>query len=216
MLDKPGKFIGVPILIVLAGIGAGLGTWLLFPKFHPTHMVLENIKLDQLVVPMVIWANLYAIWNLYHAGAQNFGFLCLYRGKGFKGWPKMMVLAVCIAITVLLGHELGRVLGYRVVVLFCVGAIIVNHWFAAIGLATHVMGRHYNCSPLWFAIGIIAVGGLLVWAFYTALFASTLGAIMALCVRGSFGIWHFLQDRWVWKLSNPQVRATIGADLFAA
>lgn len=32
--------------------------------------------------------------------------------------------------------------------------------------------------------------------------------------RLGLGFVHFLYDRWIYKLSNPQVRATIGRDIF--
>ena len=216
MLQRPDKFIGIPALVIAAGVAAALGTWWLFPEFHPGRMVLENVKLERLYVPIVAWANLYAIWNLYHAGAQNFGFLCLYRRKGFTGRWKLAVLAGCVAITVIVGHEISRLFAIFGLTLFLTGLVTVNHWFAAIGLAAHVHGRHNGRSPLWFVGAVIGAGGLLVWLFYAAILASLHAAIMALCLRGSLGIWHFLQDRWIWKLSDPQVRATIGRDLLTA
>jgi hypothetical protein len=216
MLDRPHKFIGVPALVIALGVAGAVGTSVWFPQFVPRHMVLENLRLDRLGVPIVLWANLYAVWNLYHAGAQNFGFLCLYRRRGFTGRRKLAVLVPCLAVTTLLGHEISRVFGYQTVFLFTFGLVTVNHWFAAIGLAAHVHGRHTSRSPLWFAAGIILAGGLLVWAFSASLTSSVHAAILALCLRGSLGIWHFLQDRWIWKLSDPKVRATIGRDLFAS
>jgi hypothetical protein len=99
------------------------------------------------------------------------------------------------------------------VTLFLLGLVTVNHWFAAIGLAAHVHARHSGRSPLWFIGVILAAGAGLVWAFYAALLFSVHAAMMALCLRGSLGIWHFLQDRWDYQLSNPRVRATIGRDL---
>ena len=34
-----------------------------------------------------------------------------------------------------------------------------------------------------------------------------------ICARMGLGFVHFLYDRWVWKLRDPLVRATIGRDL---
>jgi hypothetical protein len=34
-------------------------------------------------------------------------------------------------------------------------------------------------------------------------------------MRLALGFWHFCQDRWNYKFSDPQVRATIGQDLFS-
>jgi hypothetical protein len=36
-----------------------------------------------------------------------------------------------------------------------------------------------------------------------------------ICARIGLGFVHFLYDRWLWKLSDPRVRATIGRDLVA-
>lgn len=214
MLARPGKFIGVPAAVIISGIVAAVGTWLLFPTFRPADMVLEHLQLKNLTVPIIIWANLYAVWNLYHAGAQNFGFLCLYRRQGWKGRQKYLVLAVCIAISVFVGHEMSRVFEYKGVLLFCFGLVTVNHWFAAIGLSAHVHSRHTGRSPLWFAGGVILAGSLLVWIFYLGITTSLHVMVLTLCLRGALGIWHFLQDRWIWQLSDPQVRATIGRDVF--
>ena len=89
MWARPKKFIGVPALVMSVGVAAAVGTWFLAPDFRPAGMVLENFQLKSISVPIVLWANLYAVWNLYHAGAQNFGFLCLYRRRGFKGRRKL-------------------------------------------------------------------------------------------------------------------------------
>jgi hypothetical protein len=214
MLQRPSKFIGAPVVVIVAGIGAAVGTWIMFPAFHPGSMVLENVQLNKLGIPIVLWANLYAVWNLYHAGALIFGFLCLYRRRSYAPRRKLAVLALCVAITTLIGHETSRIFGYETVFLFCFGLVTVSHWLAAIGLSAHVHAQHNDCSPLWFAACVILIGGLLVWAFYAALFASLHAAIMALCLRGALGIWHFLQDRWIWRLGDPQVRETIGRDIF--
>ena len=215
MLQRPSKYIGIPAAVLFTGTVAAVGTWLFFPAFQPHHVVLEKVKLAELSVPLVLWANIYAIWNLYHAGAQNFGILCLYRGRGFAPLRrKLVVLAVCVAITIAAGHELSRIFPSQVLILFCLGLVTVNHWLAAIGLSAHVHAQHKDCSPVWFAAGTIGLGAVLVWGFYVAVSASLHAAIMALCLRGALGIWHFLQDRWVWKLSNPKVRETIGRDLF--
>jgi hypothetical protein len=38
---------------------------------------------------------------------------------------------------------------------------------------------------------------------------------IVVCARLGFGFVHFLYDRWVWKMTDQRVRATIGRDLFA-
>jgi hypothetical protein len=216
MLRNPAKFIGVPALVMFFGAVAAVTTWTVFPSFRPERMVLENLRFDQLGVPMVIFANIYAVWNLYHAGAQNFGFLCLYRRKSFAaGWERRAVLGVCVLVTAGIGHEVSRVLHVPEISLFLAGFFFVNHWLAAIGLSAHVHGQHTGWSPLWFVGAILAAALVLVLAFDTGLWYSTQLAILALCLRAAFGMWHFLQDRWIWKLSDPRIRVIIGGDIFS-
>jgi hypothetical protein len=89
-----------------------------------------------------------------------------------------------------------------------------NHWLTAIGLSGHIDGNRRKGSPL-LAVCIVAIlgAGLAVLLFFTPylrtnFFAALLGFSAAL------GIVHFLYDRGLYNLSNPAVRATVGADLF--
>jgi hypothetical protein len=89
-----------------------------------------------------------------------------------------------------------------------------NHWLAAIGLTGHIDANRRGGSPLPAVCAVSILGaGLTVLLFFTPylranFFAALLGFSAAL------GIVHFLYDRWLYNLSNPAVRATIGADLF--
>jgi len=213
MLQRPMKFMGWPALVMAVGVAAAIATWVVYPMFVPQPMALENIDLDQVAVPVVVWANLYAAWNLYHAGAQNFGFLCLYRRKRLTGRARYAVLTTSVLIVVIFGHEAGRIFSYQAAALLIAGLLSANHWLAEVGLSAHVHARHRECSPLWFIGAVILMGFLLLLAFDIGLWYSARAAMLALCLRGALGMWHFLQDRWIWQLSNPQVRATIGRDL---
>jgi hypothetical protein len=216
MLQRPAKFVRGPAVVMTAGaVAAAAATWALFPAYRPLHVDLEDLPSLQGFVPFVFWAALYAVWNLYHAGAQNFGLICLYRRRGFAGRGKLAVLAACIAATVLLGREVPRYSNVAIVSAFCIGCIFVNHWTAAIGLTAHVHSRHTGCSPVWFIMVMLAIGGGLAWVFYAAIMASPHLRMIALSLRGALGMWHFLQDRWLWQLSRHEVRNTIGRDLFA-
>ena len=199
---------------MLCGLVVALSTWWLFPGYRDHHINLEDLQVTNLQVPMVLWGTIYAMWNLYHAGAQNFGFLCLYRRKGYSPFGrKFIVLMICVVVTVAIAHEAPRFWHYRMVFLFCLGCVTVNHWLAAIGLSSHAYARHKQCSPWLFVVAVTLAGTLIGYAIFTAVMYSPRLAILALSLRGALGIWHFLQDRWVWKLSDPQVRATIGRDL---
>jgi hypothetical protein len=102
------------------------------------------------------------------------------------------------------------------------GAIAINganHWLSAIGIAAHVDGRSRDRSPMIFAAIIMLVGFVVFWLlFWNGQWNWNLRLMMRLslgvvCLRLGIGFVHFLYDRWVWKLSDPQVRATIGQDL---
>lgn len=83
--------------------------------------------------------------------------------------------------------------------------VLLNHWLTAIGLSAHVDANHRSRSPLIFALAMMAAGAAVV--LLRSHFKLILGANLGL----SFV--HYLYDRWLWKLSDPQVRATIGKDL---
>jgi hypothetical protein len=214
MLPNLRKFVGVPAIVMTLGVAAAIGTWYLFPLFVPKDLLLlEQVHLDQLTIPLLAWVNIYAVWNLYHTGAQNFGFLTLYRGRSFKGSEWWIILLTCVVITVLIGHFLQRWIPLQSVFLFVTGLLFVNHWLGAIGLAAHVHSRHHGISPGWFVGGVMLFGFASSGLYHIMLNWTVRAAVMAACVRASFGIWHFLQDKWLWSFSNPQVRATIGRDL---
>ncbi len=101
----------------------------------------------------------------------------------------------------------------------------INHWLVAIGLASHVYANNAGRSATVFVAGLIAAGMVLFWLIFgSGVNAHTLfdphfvvrASMIALSIRYGLAFTHFLYDRWLWRLSDPQVRATIGQDLFAA
>jgi type IV secretory pathway TrbD component len=95
----------------------------------------------------------------------------------------------------------------------------LNHWLVAIGLAAHVHANdRRRASTLPFALTLIILG-LAVFAMlfirHAAPSPAMLGfTVTAVGLRLGLGFVHFLYDRWIYKLSNPRVRATIGKDIF--
>jgi hypothetical protein len=260
MLTNRPKFIGVPALVMLLGLLVGIGTWLLFPAFNPfRYFFVEKLASDSFVIPLVSLTGVYTVWNLYHGGRQNFGFLCLYRGRGFTRWQrtyvvwrfrftvpwqKVLVSLACVLVTIFVVQELKGLVAFKavgpfcpgsdtlnhcvtaglksndprfmivkVVGLFCFGFVTVNHYLAAIGLAAHIHARHFKCSPMAFVGSTLFVGIWLAFAFFIAMYHSIPWFDVALGLSLSLGLWHFLQDRWTFRFSDPQVRATIGRDL---
>jgi hypothetical protein len=107
--------------------------------------------------------------------------------------------------------------------------IALNHWLVAIGIASHIHARSQGPGVRgqgrsWlFALAVMGVG----FALFCALFvdftkvpthglstAALSFTVTAVSIRLGLGFVHFLYDRWLYKLSDPQVRATIGKDVF--
>ena len=99
-------------------------------------------------------------------------------------------------------------------------------WLVAIGLSSHVHAR--DRSAVVFSAALIGFGTIVFALLFIALpfcgLYSTSGpaplpwwvraTIPAVSLRLGLGFVHFLYDRWLWKLSDPMVRAMIGKDLF--
>ena len=100
----------------------------------------------------------------------------------------------------------------------------MNHWLVAIGLSSHVYGVQRGRSPAPFVAGLIAAGVFVFWLIYGSgvnldtIFDPKFAVkttIILMSARYGVAFTHFLYDRWLWQFSNPDVRATIGKNLFA-
>jgi hypothetical protein len=219
MLLTPVKFVGVPVVLLVVGVLVAWLNVLLFPHYQHRNLIItksffDTMTLDNLRMPIAIYIVTYFVWNLYHVGMQNFGMWCLYLRRGYKGRQRFLQILTFVGATVILGYGIFTVIHTQWLYLFIFGSVFAGHWFTAIGLSSHVLGRRHDCHPAYIASGILAGGLLLGVVFILGFTASAYLSILALCLRGSLGIWHFLQDRWVWKLSDPRVRASIGRDIF--
>jgi hypothetical protein len=205
MLARKVQYILIPIAIIMAGgiCGATVG------KAFPVHPLTLSIRVEDwtdYARPLVALFPIYFVWNAYHFCMQNYGILRLYRPSGDRGtamqWAMFSTLFGLIVIpTSIRQPQLSA---------FCFGAVIINHQLAAIGLSSHVWANGWDRSPLWFASALIAIGAGLAWLMLNVP-AQT--AMVVIGLRVTAGFVHFLYDRWVWRLSDPQVRATIGQDL---
>ena len=81
---------------------------------------------------------------------------------------------------------------------------------------------HGPTSSLPFAFGLTIAGAAVFCLLFVSLSAlPTYGfsvevlhfTVTVVGLRLGLGFVHFLYDRWIYKLSDPRVRATIGADL---
>jgi hypothetical protein len=92
--------------------------------------------------------------------------------------------------------------------------ISMNHWLVAIGLASHVCGVHRRVSPLPFALALAVMGVIVYCLLFVDLRTGLLHfTALAVGLRLSLGFVHFLYDRWIWRLSDPRMRAIIGEDI---
>jgi hypothetical protein len=93
--------------------------------------------------------------------------------------------------------------------------IAINHWLVAIGLSSHVYSVCRGRPPLVFALVLIIAGMFAFALLFVPLRTLTIKVTLpAVGLRVGLGFIHFLYDRWIYKLSDAKVRATIGRDIF--
>lgn len=195
LIDHPFKTIGLPVLLL--GIASIIGVitslrWTSFIFTRGQQWVITDLSNP---FPILIWV--YTVWNGYHFGMQNFGIVSLLRRKR-SSWQRACDMSWTCGMTV-------------VGMLVIPGMVEFNHWITELGLCGWVSRRVFIFLAV--ALGFGALNfwwivptpeGMLMWVI-----PWLVGAQIGL------GFWHFLQDRWMWKFSNPQVRATIGKGLMA-
>jgi hypothetical protein len=159
-------------------------------------------------LPLVVWT--YWFWNAYHFGMQNFGLARLLRLPGPRWFHKLVLGGSTSAVMLAGPHFLSPLWGFVIGTLL----ISVGHWLTELWLTWRMIGG-------WaFIAGVIAVGGIgFVWAVPTshniAIEASGICLGLYTCRLGA-GFVHFLTDRWLWKLSDPQIRVLVGPRLEVA
>jgi hypothetical protein len=165
VLQKPWKFIGLPLGILVAGSGLG---WLT-PYLWPGTMVDPLLFGRGGGLPMPVWATmaLYSAWNMYHFGMQDFGVLSIYRrmsGSGTRRWDLIFSCAMCWGA--MLSPQLrgwGRALGWGAPMFFSlVGLYVVGGAIAA----TLMLWRE-RCLPRMILIITNSVGlmSAFTWGF---------------------------------------------------
>jgi hypothetical protein len=152
----------------------------------------------------VCWATMikaYTLWNFFHFSMQNYG-----------------VLRLCG----LRDEVIGKVIAFSataVGIMTMPFAVSVHHWLTDIGLSTRVMGR----QGLLFATVLFCLAPIAflwdrapwVWPELPTIGFQPMTPLIILWVglRLSTGFAHFSISARLWKMSDPQVRATIGRDL---
>jgi hypothetical protein len=209
MIERRWKFIVLPITIL---IGTGLLGATVPARFtvNPVTMAVHLHSLADYRLPFVWLFPVYFIWNAWHFGMQNFGIVNLYR----RARRRRLVKWTCIGATFAGMSVLPRALHSPIFALFALGLFSFQHSLAAIGISSHVLANHHARSPWLFAGALILAGAVGFWLMFCAPGFALRVTMTAVGLRIGLGFVHFLYDRWIWKLSDPQVRVTIGRDLF--
>lgn len=213
MLRQKTRFIAIPVALTVAGLLLGCLSWICGSdiRINPLTLAAGFRGMDDFFhTPLALILATYFVWNIYHFGMQNYGLLRLLRPT----IDKTAAMQVAMFVTVILMVVLPDKFRMEQLSLFMMGAVLYNHQLAAIGLAAHVWANHHHRSQLFFVTPLLTVGAGAAYGFY--LLPPGLLLMLVIGVRATVGFGHFLYDRWVWKLSDPTVRATIGADLLAA
>jgi hypothetical protein len=207
MFRQPRKFLLLPLVVFGSAFAIGAVTSLGWTSFIPGPYHDRQITDLSNPFPILVWV--YLIWNGYHFGMQIFGVLSLYRENPRSSRRRQIDMFLCLASTALGMYALPMLAGSQSLALLCVGVFSFNHWLVAIGLSSRV-SRH-----TWVFIAAMLVVGAVgfVWMIPTSNGPMIRVIPVIICARMGLGFVHFLYDRWVWKLSDPLVRATIGRDL---
>jgi hypothetical protein len=198
--QRPLTFIWLPIAILVVMLTIGIVTQLGWTTWD---YQLYGLTDWTNLLPAAMWV--YWPWKIYHFGMQNFGVMQLL-GIGRRG----LNMALGLGITAFGMAIVPAIADSRWIAFLMLGTFSVNHWVVDLGLSARVMQRGWL-----FLLAMLAIGAVgFVWMVPTSdgMMIRLIPVVIAL--RLWAGITHFYPySRWVWKLSDPQVRATIGAAL---
>jgi hypothetical protein len=188
MLTRWDKFILLPMALLIASIIFGL-------EFQRHDRAFE------------IMVGTYALWNSYHFGMQNFGLAAL-AGQRLVGFIVACVTILGMSVLPLVHPPVG--LG-----LVAFFGFSFSHWIGDIWLSGKVSRWAWwfilaavLAAPLGFFVKAVGCDAA---ACYPMM--SNVPLILSVRLMGT-GFIHFLYEMWIWKFSDPQVKATIGRDLF--
>jgi hypothetical protein len=156
-----------------------------------------------LAAPFIVIWWVYWVWNAYHFGAQHYGVARIF---GYRV-DREFVIAATVVLMLWVPHVSHMPWWWLWLMLV---AIDFNHWLVDIGLSSRVSRYWWLFLPAVVALGCTG----LLWKAPRADHIATMAIPWIIKARWGVGIVHFLYSRWIWKLSDPRVRATIWRDLF--
>jgi hypothetical protein len=144
--------------------------------------------------------------------------------------PRLLAV-LCIAVTAFGMVILPKLVHSPGLGVVFYSVFFVNHWIVAIGLPGHVEAKLDDSWPqvrAWgFVLGVLLLGGIgFVWSAPAwvwrawgypiparapdyALISHVVPAVLSL--RFGLSFVHFLYDRNIWKMSDPEIRSIIGS-----
>jgi hypothetical protein len=170
-------------------------------NLHAPHQLWRITDLEN-PLPLVFWA--YWFWNLYHFGMQSFGIARLLGLPGPRWLHKIAFAGGTVAVLIAGPYVMSPLW----VLLVCTVLISGGHWISEIVLTARVIGWRW-----WFVLGVMCVGFVgFAWAEPKAQGIATQATGLTLVLysaRIGFGFAHFLYDRWIWRLSDPEIRSAL-------
>ncbi len=151
----------------------------------------------------------YFVWNVWHFASQNYGLLRFWQLHGelpfYFDWP------FCMAVTIV-GMMVWPALTsdpwtWRLINL---AIFAIPHWVSEIFLTSWASTRWKVFAPLIIALGCVGF----LWAVPRSTGMPVVG-VAWVCFRIGLGFVHFLYDGAIWRFRDPEIRATIGKELFA-
>jgi hypothetical protein len=208
MCCHPQKYLWLPAGIFGLTLAVGLATSSGWTSYVPGPHQVFHLTDWANPFPVVVW--IYWLWNIYHFGMQHFGVLALCRGGPRSQQQRLADMAICLAVTAFGMAALPKLMNEQWMFFLTMGIFSVNHWVVDIGLSSRVSKHAWL-----FAGGVLLAGAVgFLWMIPTPHGMLIRVIPVVICARLGLGFVHFLYSRWVWKLGDPQVRATIGRDLF--
>ena len=208
MCRRPQKYLRMPAAVFGLALAVGVATSCGWTSYVPGPHQIFHLTDWRNPFPVVVW--IYWLWNIYHFGMQHFGVLALCGVGTRSGRQRLASMAICLAVTAFGMAGLEKLTNEQVVFFLTTGIFSVNHWVVDIGLSSRV-SKHG-----WLFAGGVLLSGVVgfLWMIPTPNGMLIKVIPVVICARLGLGFVHFLYSRWVWKLSDPEVRETIGANLF--
>lgn len=208
MCRHPQKYLGLPAAVFGLTLAVGVATSCGWTSYVPGPRQVFHLTGWTNPFPMVVW--IYWLWNIYHFGMQHFGVLTIFRRGGARSRRQRLAdTAICLTVTAFGMAAVPKLTSEQWVFFLTMGIFSVNHWVVDIGLSSRVSKHGWL-----FAGGVVLAGAVgFLWMIPTPNGMLIKVIPIVICARLGLGFVHFLYSRWVWKFSDPQVRATIGRDL---